>query len=515
MSVDGSAPSAMTTAQLVHEPGMAGHVGPPMAARRPPRRADVRAALRRPSTAATARTGRALAALLPLAALAGCAGDSATEPGRAAASALSVSPSEVVLPFFGDEMTFSAAITDRRGAALPGEVTWSSEAPEVFSVTPGGVVTGLSDGTGILRATFGGLRDSAVVTVAPAVSQFSGWLAHDTEQDNLAGITAAIARDGEVLWSRAFGWADLERQIPAARETIYKVGSISKTVTAALMAALTDDGIVSLDTPLAELVPEIEDIRDRPSDADPALPMLRHLANHTSGLADLPELPDASTGHVSIWKSKLLASIPTIRYRTPPGQAYHYSNVGYALLGPALERAANHDFVEQVHMRIFEPMGMTSSTYLVDQTLQARLATGYYNRPGQPVNTEYPLRQHANSGYRVPGGGAYSTVDDLARFAAGVMGRGGRELFSHTARAEMLSVQTPGGGRTGAGFGIFLGARGERVFASHGGTAAGYRAYLIFEPATGLTVILLRNSNWGLTDLRATARWLISNLPGN
>ena len=153
--------------------------------------------------------------------------------------------------------------------------------------------------------------------------------------------------------------------------------------------------------------------------------------------------------------------------------------------GFALDRAANQDFVEQVRMRIFEPMGMTSSTYLIDANLQARLATGYYNRPGQPVNTEYPLRQHANSGYRVPGGGVYSTVDDLARLAAGVMGRGGRELFSHAARSEMLSVQTPNGGRTGAGFGIFLRAVGDRIFASHGGTAAGYKAYLIFEPATG------------------------------
>ena len=67
----------------------------------------------------------------------------------------------------------------------------------------------------------------------------------------------------------------------------------------------------------------------------------------------------------------------------------------------------------------------------------------------------------------------------------------------------------------GAGFGIFLRAAGDRIFASHGGTAAGYRAYFIFEPATGLTVVLLRNSNWGRTDLIGTARWLISNLPGD
>ena len=238
--------------------------------------------------------------------------------------------------------------------------------------------------------------------------------------------------------------------------------------------------------------------------------MVRHFANHTSGLPNAPEDPDARRGPITIWKSKLIASIPTLRYLTRPGSDYHYSNVGYSLLGLALERAAGRDFMEQVHARIFQPARMTSSTYLIDESLQDRLATGYYNRPGRPVS----MAVHQNAGYRVPGGGVYSTVDDLARFAAGVMGRGSAALFSDAMRSEMFSVQTPGGGSAGAGYGIFLRTEGERTFASHGGTANGYRAYLIFEPATGLTVVLLRNSNWGRTDLPASARWLISNLPG-
>ena len=82
-------------------------------------------------------------------------------------------------------------------------------------------------------------------------------------------------------------------------------------------------------------------------------------------------------------------------------------------------------------------------------------------------------------------------------------------------RSEMLSVQTPAGGRTGAGFGIFLRAAGDRIFASHGGTAAGYRAYFIFEPATGLTVGPASQLQLGRNDLIGTARWLISNLPGD
>ena len=218
----------------------------------------------------------------------------------------------------------------RRGTS--GTVAWSSETPEVFSVTPGGLVTGLSDGTGTLRATFGGLSDSAVVTVAPVVSQFARQLAHDVQHDDLAGITAAIARDGEVLWSRAFGWADRERQVPAARETIYKVGSIPRR------SQRPDGHARGRRHGQPEYSAGGTGARDwghwRPASrrqsgvADAAARREPHLRT-----PDVPELPDASIGHVSIWKSKLLASIPTLRYRTRPGTEYHYSNVGYALSG--------------------------------------------------------------------------------------------------------------------------------------------------------------------------------------
>ena len=453
---------------------------------------------------------RAAAGLLLVAVLAGCGDDSGTGPGSSGAATLSVSPRGATLPFFGDTLSFSASIVDGHGTAVTGTVAWSSEAPEVFSVTAGGLVTGLSEGNGILRATFGNLSDSTVVSVAPVVSQFVRQIEYDVQQDNLAGITSVIARDGKVLWARAFGWADRDREILAARETIYKVGSISKTITASLMAVLVDDGVVSLDTSVEELVPEIGDIADRPAITTPGYPMVRHLANHTSGLPNRPDDPEANDGPVSIWKARLLAAIPTLRYRSRPGGRYHYSNVGYSLLGLVLERAAERDFMEQMHTLVFQPAGMTSSTYLVDATLQPRLATGYYNRPGRDVT----IAPHQDGGYTMPGGGAYSTVDDLARLAAELMGRGGAGVFSDAIRSEMFTVQTPGSGPTGAGFGIFLSAEGDRSFAHHGGTVRGYRAYLIFEPATGLTVVLLRNSRWGRTDLPATGRWLISNLPG-
>ena len=346
----------------------------------------------------------------------------------------------------------------------------------------------------------------------PALSNFAETVAADVDSDAVGGMTVALARDGEVLWAQAFGWADPEAEIPATRETIYRTGSISKSVTAVLLAILAGDGIVALDQPLETLVPEIGDLQDRPPGANP---VLRQVASHTAGLAREPGLPGAATGPIEAWTSRILESIPTTRYQTPPGTEYSYSNIGFGILGFALERAAEQPFMDQVEARIFSPLGMQSSTFVVGEALLLSLARGHANGADGDVDTELPAREHAGRGYKVPNGGVYATVDDLAAFAAGVMGRGGVSLLSDGMRAEVLGVQTPEDPDSGYGLGFSINAVDGRVFAGHGGSVAGYTAYLLFEPATGLTVVLLRNYNRGRTNLGDAARELLAGLPVN
>lgn len=346
----------------------------------------------------------------------------------------------------------------------------------------------------------------------PALSTFAETVAADVEVDGVGGMTVALARDGEVLWWDAYGWADPEAEIPAARETIYRTGSISKSVTAVLMAILVEDEVVSLDTPLEDLVPEIVEMAERPPGTSPDL---RQVASHTAGFAREPDLDGAATGPIEGWTARILESIPTTRYQTAPGTEYSYSNIGFGILGFGLERAAGEPFMDQVETRIFEPLGMTSSTFVIDDALRPALSRGHANGSDGEVNTEQPAREHSGRGYKVPNGGVYSTIDDLARFAAGVMGRGGVSLLSDGMRAEVLSVQTPEDPQQGYGLGFSVGDADGRVFAGHGGSVAGYTAYLGFEPATGLTVVLLRNYNRGRTNLGGAARELLAGLSAN
>lgn len=344
----------------------------------------------------------------------------------------------------------------------------------------------------------------------PALSSFAETVAADVESDSVGGVTVALARDGEVLWSEAFGWADPETGIPAARETIYRTGSISKSFTAVLMAILVDDGIVSLEQPLESLVPEIAELQERPAEADP---VLRQVASHTAGFGREPGLPGAATGPIEAWTERILESIPATRYLTPPGTEYSYSNIGFGILGFAMERATGEPFMDQVEARIFEPLGMESSTFIVGDALRPMLSKGHANSADGEVNTERPAQEHLGRGYKVPNGGVYSTVDDLAAFAAGVMGRGGASLLSDEMRAAVLSVQTPEDPESGYGLGFSITTLDGRVFAGHGGSVAGYTAHLLFEPATGLTAVLLRNYNRGRTNLGRAARELLAGLP--
>jgi len=333
------------------------------------------------------------------------------------------------------------------------------------------------------------------------IEAFSAGLARDVDEDGIGSITAAVFVGDEAVWSRGFGVANRNTDQRAGPRNIYRTGSISKSFTAVLMMLLVQDGVLALDDPVSGVLPEAAELADaRPGQA--AL-TFRHLASHTGGLIREPELPGAASGPIGAWESKILQSIPATRYQTATGEAYSYSNIGYGILGLALSRAAGRPFMELVEERIFAPLGMSSSTFVVGSALQTRLAAGYVNRDGE-IDARPPAREHAGRGYKVPNGGVYSTVGDLARFAAGVSGA--LRLLDDETRAAMLSIQTPESDTQGYGLGFSLRRDADGTWwASHGGSVAGYNAHLLFQPDSQLGVVLLRNYNGGATSLGGAA----------
>ena len=200
-----------------------------------------------------------------------------------------------------------------------------------------------------------------------------------------------------------------------------------------------------------------------------------------------------------------------------PGTRYQYSNIGYGVLGYALQRAAGTSFMDLVEDRLFEPLGMRSSTFIVGPDLWRRVAVGFANGADGEVNADFPALEHEGRGYKVPNGGVYATVGDLATFGAAVMGMTEYELLEPATRRDVMTVQTPEDPDSGYGLGfsirpVALEGGGEVRFVGHGGSVAGYNMYLVFEPESGYGVALGRNYNRGATSLGEAGNGLLQAL---
>ncbi len=344
-----------------------------------------------------------------------------------------------------------------------------------------------------------------------AIRAFADQVQADVTADDVGGITAGVFQGPHLLWARGFGHADREARTPAGVGTIYRVGSISKTFTALLLAILVQDGVMELDDPVEGVLPAVGQVAERPPGA-PAV-TYRQLASHTAGWTREPSDPQMVVGPIDRWEERVLESIPLTSYYGPPGRSYRYSNIGFGVLGLAVSRAAGRPFMELVTDRIIEPLGLEGTTFVTDERLTPRLAAGYANGGDRGVDAEQPAREHAGRGYKVPNGGVYSTVQDLARFAAAITGHGVPRILDAPLRAEMLSVQTPEDPEAGYGLGLSIRTTDDgHVLAGHGGSVAGYNAYLVFDVQSGLGVVLLRNYNSGRTNLGAASGGLLEAL---
>jgi CubicO group peptidase (beta-lactamase class C family) len=318
----------------------------------------------------------------------------------------------------------------------------------------------------------------------------------DVDQDGVGGVTAAVVRDTVILWAKGFGYANRDTRAPADVATIYRTGSISKTFTAVLLMQLVDRGVVRLDDAVVDDLPEFAEL-DAAQDQVRSI-TLRQLASHTGGLIREPQLEGAAAGPIQTWESKILESIPNTGLRSPPGSEYSYSNIGFGILGLTLSRAAGKPFIELIEGLIFEPLMMGSSTFVIGDNLAGRLSVGYANGRDGTIGTAVPLREHDGRGYKVPNGGIYSTVGDLRLFIASLQGVSDPDIITAGSRREMLSIQTPEASTSGYGLGLSIRTSDSgRRFFGHGGSVAGYNAYMVFEPQSGWGVVLLRNYNSG------------------
>jgi CubicO group peptidase (beta-lactamase class C family) len=252
-----------------------------------------------------------------------------------------------------------------------------------------------------------------------------------------------------------------------------------------------------LSDPVEKYFPEVRKINGRPADAPPIT--LVQLATMTSGLAREPDrLETYLKGPVSQWENVLIDALAETHYRFEPDTQYHYSNIGYAILGAALGRANDLGYVDHVRERIFKPLGMLHTSFEATPELQKSIAKGYALRDGKP-DGEIPQREHAGRGYKVPNGAMYTTVGDLARFLSFQLGFGPHGVLSPTRLEANFRQVHSSDDRLSSGYGIgFSISRDEELVAiGHGGSVAGYNAAAYVDRVSNTGVIVLRNVGRG------------------
>jgi serine beta-lactamase-like protein LACTB len=326
----------------------------------------------------------------------------------------------------------------------------------------------------------------------------TGALGRIVEDHRLAigapAISAALVLDGRLAWADGFGEADLEQDVPARAETVYRIASISKPIAATALMQLVERGQVALDDTIQRYVPTF------PRKPEGEI-RLRHLLTHTSGIRHYTgnEFLSATRYNTVLAALSIFKDDPLLFV---PGARYEYTTYGYNLVAAVVERVSGLRFEQYLAEHVFGPAGMTTARLERAEDLVRGRARQYTadRRPDAP----FPLRNapYVDLSNKWSGGGIIATVLDLARFDIAL--NDGRLLRADTLRQMYASARLTSGRATGYGLGWMLvtDARG-RTWVGHSGGAAGGTTYLLRHPATRTAVALLCNleNAPGLRDL--------------
>ena len=333
--------------------------------------------------------------------------------------------------------------------------------------------------------------------LADAVAQIDRMAIDELAKDGLGSATVGVVVGDRLAWTKSYGYADMEAQTPATQDTVYRIGSITKPFTALMLLQLVERGTLRPSEPIDKYFPDMATVVGRAADAPPIT--FVQLATMTSGLGREPDdLPTYLKGPVSRWEDVMRSALSQVTYRFEPDTHYHYSNIGYAILGAALGRAAGRPYVEYMQDEIFRPLGMTRTAFEPNAEIEAHLSTGYAVRDGH-VDAETPAREHAGRGYKVPNGAMYTTVGDLATFLIFQLGLGPREVLTPETLEDNFSRVNSANGDLTSGYGVGFQARrlGDLVAYGHGGSVAGYQAAAWVDRVSRTGVVVLRNVGGG------------------
>ena len=301
--------------------------------------------------------------------------------------------------------------------------------------------------------------------------------------NSVPGMGAALVLDGEPVWSAGFGMADLEDSAPVTSSTLFRLGSLSKPITATALLQLWEHGKLDLDAPVQKYCPAFPQ-KEWPITSRELLGHLGGIRHYNrDGKGDIPE--DSARHFASMEESlQIFAADPLV---AKPGTKFNYSTYGYTLLGCVLEGAASQKYMDFVRENIFKPASMAQTQADDFFTIIPHRTRWYHKDKSEIVRNAGVL----DSSYKIPGGGLISSADDMARFEAAMLAD---KFVKRPARDLMWTPQkTPDGKSTGYALGWGISDKFGIHIVAHTGGQQGTSTAFVLVPERRAGVIVLAN----------------------
>ncbi len=327
-----------------------------------------------------------------------------------------------------------------------------------------------------------------------AIRLIDTWLEAQRDYDNLPGISVAIVTDQEILWSNAYGMADLEKKVSSSPNTIYSICSISKLFTSVAIMQLRDAGKLRLEDLVADHLPWFN-LQQQFPDTGPIT--IRSVLTHSSGLPRESDYPYWTGPDFPFPTQKQVkAKLGTQKTLYTPSTYFQYSNLGIALLGEIVAEVSRMPYEKYIEENILKPLRLADTrTKLPESLWRGKLATGYTAKKRDGSRSMLPLFQARGI---APAAGFSSTVEDLARFASWqfrLLEKGGEEILKASTLREMHRVHWVNPDwKTTWGLGFSVWEVDGKTMIGHGGSCPGYRSTLTIDPSKKQAFIVMINA---------------------
>lgn len=311
--------------------------------------------------------------------------------------------------------------------------------------------------------------------------------------DNVPGMSLAITDREHTLLTRSLGYSDLASRTEVTDETLFQIGSISKSFTDIALLQLVEQGSIDLHAPVKDYLPWFE-VRSNHSHIT-----LHHLMTHTAGIPIGTDSTTSAEGEV--W------SLREVEASAPPGEFFHYSNTGYKALGLVLEAVTGLTCSEAVMKAVIEPLGMTRTYASITHALRKATAVGYtWLHDDRPAGRRSELAPAVWSESASADGSISSVAEDMASYVRMLLNRGkgpkGRVITEKSFELLTGRYITPSDGYHGESYGYGLNVEDNdgHKFVWHTGGMVGYTSAMLMDMDVGVGTIVMTNALAGADD---------------